>query len=96
MSSANCEAGRDAPRCMLLAHLRVSESPECPWQAIARTQGQSARTLAICPTRQSVVGGVEQALSRVALVVARKSERVIAPLEVSVVGVQGEPRSAAG
>jgi hypothetical protein len=46
-----------------------------------------------CPTRQPALAGVEQALSRVALLLARESERVVAPLDLTVVG---RPQRASG
>jgi hypothetical protein len=49
--------------------------------SIARRRAAGPR-----PTRQSALAGVEQALSRVALLLARESERVVAPVELTLVG----------
>jgi hypothetical protein len=55
----------------------------------ARSLGRATCASAGRPTRQSALGGLEQQLSRVALLLTRESERIVAPLELAVVGRAG-------
>jgi hypothetical protein len=77
--SSMSAASERSNRCIKTAPLRRSRSLGC---APARR-----------PTRQSALAEVERALSRVALLLARKSGRVFAPLELTVVG---RPQRASG
>jgi len=67
--------GAVSPSLLLLTDAGAAQPP------ITRHQTPGPR-----PTRQSALAGVEQALSQVALLPARESERVVAPLELTLVG----------